>query len=1296
MKKIEIKVKDSKLSSIKSSAPHTDDYHLIFEKKKVMTLKGTAVPDFNFKIVPLNANNHKYDDVKEDRERSVFKSTAETVELHTKDIDKMHMLGIDTGSTTFPDLNDLTYKIPPIYAQPVIVNYNDSTEIDDDSKIEQTKDQWILSHSRGFPNFINQAFKKFKLVKKDIADEINCDELSLKAFPYQLLVREYMKFGTPNRGLLVHHGLGAGKTRTAIITAETYRKLGYKVLVLTPAFLKENFIMEILKWGEPDLRLPDNYKELTSSQKAKIRNQKINKIRENYYFVSTNATGKSGFNVQLAKYGIGHEMDTADSKGFVAQYLKEHPGLKLGPPKKMFIIMEEAHNIIRTFAQSKAKIKIYDLFLRAEDCKFLLLSGSGIISNPFETATLINLLTGTIRKDGSSSYIFPRELKEFQGQYYNLAPDGSITINNESDLLARLLGRISYYRGVTHDDSRKIFPELHEMIVPEIYLSTKPLEDYQDESSKLTEEDRMNVYPTQRAHHYSLYTREMGVLPDPKATKATNLDLMNKIDLKPKGDFRSGSRKICNYYIPERELHEDIDLNFNVSLLDITTSTSIKSSAVKLLLLLLAFFDEENSKTYQTLYLSDNLNTQLSVKQLQSYQELFKKKVRTLTNLFTGNTEDDQEIGEYKIDTDTNLHLNILISLIKLKKYQPLYRKFKTEFKQYFNDEKYKFFINSLTDTDRRKQILLDKMSKHPDLWLTEEALSIKSPKMLAILQNLNNPIYGAPHLESGGVEQEKEKDEDPQNEQDLKDDINKTLLAENPDENFNPDADEVSKIINEESGIKIDDVHVVSSTDTYDHVDQGVYENKDSILTKKSSENTIYQSDEDLKSKGLHVVGGPALIYSEYKVLEGVGIMKLILEHHGYEVFKLDLRGGFSVSKYPRGRHYALITGDVPMETRVRLLEVFNAKENMHGQLIRVLLITSAGSEGINLFNIRQVHIMEPFWDRERIRQTIGRSRRLCSHKHLPYDERIIYPFSYIIKYPLVGSSPDLQTADQWMEEIAERRDELNKKFLKCFHRSAIDAELNLEYNHDGLTDSEKASEMPFKFDHPDIHQLTYSLNEVSTYNIEERYKQVIKIPMMEFKEIVLKESTMDLLIRADVLKKYSKKIDDLPIDSVLIQLYQKVGDKNLDHNQILLATDIDSIINHFRTILTDPESGSVLTKNRFFSSNLFKKLYKMVKTKEVLSGITLNVFKDAEGNNIIRCQYVLKIESIKGRYKISSVDDLEPSETVVITYNKKAFKAHPIYHMINLDIIVGYFYQTDDSSTIYLESDKVVRDSM
>ena len=79
---------------------------------------------------------------------------------------------------------------------------------------------------------------------------------------------------------------------------------------------------------------------------------------------------------------------------------------------------------------------------------------------------------------------------------------------------------------------------------------------------------------------------------------------------------------------------------------------------------------------------------------------------------------------------------------------------------------------------------------------------------------------------------------------------------------------------------------------------------------------------------------------------------------------------------------------------------KTLNLDENKHGELISILLISKSGAEGLDLKSIRSVHIMEPYWNKVRVDQVIGRARRIESHKELPEDQRNVSVYEYVSRF--------------------------------------------------------------------------------------------------------------------------------------------------------------------------------------------------------------------------------------------------------------------------------------------------------
>ena len=86
----------------------------------------------------------------------------------------------------------------------------------------------------------------------------------------------------------------------------------------------------------------------------------------------------------------------------------------------------------------------------------------------------------------------------------------------------------------------------------------------------------------------------------------------------------------------------------------------------------------------------------------------------------------------------------------------------------------------------------------------------------------------------------------------------------------------------------------------------------------------------------------------------------------------------------------YALITGNMSFSPNNPAdIATITSPENKYGSLVKVVLITRAASEGVDFKFLRQVHILEPWYNMNRIEQIIGRGVRNNSHCMLPFEER-------------------------------------------------------------------------------------------------------------------------------------------------------------------------------------------------------------------------------------------------------------------------------------------------------------------
>ena len=93
----------------------------------------------------------------------------------------------------------------------------------------------------------------------------------------------------------------------------------------------------------------------------------------------------------------------------------------------------------------------------------------------------------------------------------------------------------------------------------------------------------------------------------------------------------------------------------------------------------------------------------------------------------------------------------------------------------------------------------------------------------------------------------------------------------------------------------------------------------------------------------------------------------------------------------------YIMITGDKGLSpNNAEILKKVNDESNKDGRKIKVVIISAAGSEGLDYKCIRQVHVMDPWYNMSRIEQIIGRAVRTCSHKNLPFEKRNVEIYLY------------------------------------------------------------------------------------------------------------------------------------------------------------------------------------------------------------------------------------------------------------------------------------------------------------
>ena len=180
---------------------------------------------------------------------------------------------------------------------------------------------------------------------------------------------------------------------------------------------------------------------------------------------------------------------------------------------------------------------------------------------------------------------------------------------------------------------------------------------------------------------------------------------------------------------------------------------------------------------------------------------------------------------------------------------------------------------------------------------------------------------------------------------------------------------------------------------------------------------------------KIIKISEGPIFIYSSYKNYGGIDAFVKVLECFGYKNFKTN-----GIGK----NVFAIWSGDESASYKLTVKNTINKKENTDGQLIKIIIGSPSIKEGVSLFRIRQVHILEPYWNYSRLLQIMGRASRYCSHKDVPKNKRKVDVYIYLATH-----SANKRTIDQYLINMAENKKKITDLFENILKESAVDCTL-------------------------------------------------------------------------------------------------------------------------------------------------------------------------------------------------------------------------------------------------------------
>ena len=811
--------------------------------------------------------------------------------------------------------------------------------------IEVKPNDWILPNRVGYNKYIYNTFhpSKYDTKIKDKSCECsgdNCDIdiKNISLFPQQRIVKDYMQFNSPYRGILLYHELGSGKSAASIAAAEGYINKK-KVVIMTPASLSQNYENELMKISTTGLNLKKSW---TMIKVTKSNKEMMNALAK--YAITDKIVKKDGhvwvplydddiagseIVIDKTKYSkipskykdnvdatIGHIIRNRytfiNYNGLTAKMIKE---LGKSPFDDTFVIIDEIHNFIsRIVNGSRLARAIYNHMMTAKNIKMVLLSGTPIINQPYEIATLINLIRGPM-----TSYELPL-LKASK------PPNKAAIVKTLSD------NNLYKY-------------------VDEIHLN----------------KDSINVILL--TQDFVRKTSDNSTIKKDKWDKSEKSIIDNITKSINKTDIKvSIKSKLQNYYaLP------NISDEFNKLFVDDTDPENIKVKNEDLfkrrVLGILSYYKTTGSEFFPRILPTNFKYLNMTGHQLSKYVDVRRKEMEM---------DDRKKRFGNKKNADVN----------------SVYRAFSRMICNFvFPDNIKRAFPQDI------RMVMKKELAKNDD-----------------------------------------DDDDDDDDNDDVevdKKDINKAVAAQ-----YEKQLEDAMSKLEKSDAIEVDNL-------------KKFYSPKFAEMLKDINESP-----------------GTVLVYSQFRMVEGLGVLKEIMNRNGYVEINVTKNEDFGYiledidvfdEKYD-GKRYVVFNADrtktnilmnlfngdfsmLPDNMRMQI-ENIDSIDQRYGKLVKTMMITQSGAEGISLKNVRRVLITEYFWNSVRINQVIGRAVRTCSHVFLPKQDQNVEVFMYIMKLTKeqLANNPTLRkkdnelTTDEHILHLAQKKDKLINSFMNMLKSSSID----------------------------------------------------------------------------------------------------------------------------------------------------------------------------------------------------------------------------------------------------------------
>lgn len=911
------------------------------------------------------------------------------------------------------------------------VLYSQTNNLLDISSVQNrlNLDYYVLPNRKEFLPFIdyfserNEAF-----IKPYNRIFINRKPETFTLFKQQKFVTNYINDNTPYRGLLLYHGLGSGKSGASIATADGFREK--EIVVMTPSSLRSNYISEIKSFGKISYRyqqnwcftkinlkklneellkekgipveLVKNYKdkkntivftkkkvtgiwtinlksekpnfhEFTKQEQKEIKQTIDLLINYKYKFINYNG-GRAVFKNIYTQLLTPEELKTVDElittedrkevkKGdniynFFKQKIMNHifsDSSKINNPfDNKVLVIDEVHNLISMMTKSN-KLNapyLYELIMRAKNLSLICLSGTPFINSPFELAILFNLLQGN-----HISYNFTVS-----------------TVEKESvQSVEEKLNKIIYLDRVSVSQGRKQNEYLVEVTkLPDYFIRKFPENDNNLKwKGKIMKS--LTINPLQNKNEFENYlqlelkTFNLNVINEFELSNFTSFmpdillpNMVNRQKEYPFSRIDSTQLDIAreqffDMYVKNNELKEKI--SFYVRTMGLISFYSETSETVTKQFEYQTKNEVQTVSKFPSVTYHESDKQPLTIYQLLNYVKKREKELAEDENArkkMAQNRFNDEIQKSFRSNTRQICNFGFPPNVTRFNKNELNEKQLPKLSKDNLTPR------NLLSNPNDKTIISLDELSLKYSLCVNR------------ILEGTGLVLCYSQYRTVEGLE--------------ILGRILKTI-------GFQEYSESVSIREGDQCRIQLGRNITMTSKCT-------------KIVKQKNKK--FYQFEnikDDFKKVSFQIAKD---WFSEEDLLkvqnQQITLNKFITKmkpHFDEEIIEILENEKIDTHLF-NNRIVSPCCFSFFNNKSDKLLSKFTETVNRYGSKIQVLFITQSGAEGLNLKNIRDVHIIEPYWNRVRIEQVIGRARRVNSHLDLPPEQHNVTVYEYLSTFPL------------------------------------------------------------------------------------------------------------------------------------------------------------------------------------------------------------------------------------------------------------------------------------------------------